>query len=129
MSERFFRLILGLVLIFLLFFKLHTVLYVYIGLLMFEGFTNFRIPILVSRLRYGKDYHEASMSGDHTSKINFEAERALRLVIAGLLILSIVLAPESLWFLSWFIGFGLSVAGITSICPMAMLMVKLGFRE
>ena len=56
MTERSFRFILGAALLLLLFFSLDMGIYIYIGILLFEGATNWRIPIIVSKLRYGAAY-------------------------------------------------------------------------
>ena len=125
MSERVFRFILGAVLLILLFLQKETLIHVYIGLLLVEGITNWRIPILVSKLRYG-EFRESS---DPSCKgIPFDAERALRLVVAGLLITTYIVFPTQFWFFPWIVGFMLFMAGITNICPMAMMLRAIGFR-
>jgi hypothetical protein len=126
MSERVFRFILGAVLILLLFFQEQQLIYVYIGILLFEGVTNWRVPKLVSRMRAGSGYTEVFSPG--CAKIPFDAERALRLIVAGLLILTYVMFREEVWFFPWFIGFMLFMAGMTNICPMVMGLRWLGFR-
>jgi hypothetical protein len=128
MSERIFRLILGSGLILLLFLQEEFLIYCYIGLLLFEGVTNWRIPILVSRLRYG-EFHEAKTPADPECKcIAFDAERALRFVVASMLIVTYIIFPEQAWFFPWFIGFMLFMAGLTNICPMVMSLRWLGLR-
>lgn len=125
MSERIFRLIQGACLLLLLFLQNESLIHAYIALLLFEGITNWRIPILVSKLRYG-EFRESTEPG--CQGIPFDAERALRLVVAGLLIISYVLFPSLLWFFPWLVGFMLFMAGITNICPMAMMLRWVGFR-
>lgn len=127
MSERIFRIVLGGALILFLYSQIDLLVYVYIGLLLFEGLTNWRIPLLVSRLRHGRVDPEATDPGQ-TCRFSFEAERALRLFVAALLIVTFVLFHEQLWFISWFVGFALLLAGITGICPLAILFKKQGFR-
>src|SRR6266540_2731484 len=126
MSDRFFRLILGLSLMFFLFFDLKRAMYVYICVLIAEGVSNWRIPAVISKLRFGIGFHEENSIG--SLRFNFDGERFLRLLLASLLILSFVLFHRQLWFLPWFIGFALVMAGITGICPMAILLKKMGFR-
>jgi hypothetical protein len=128
MSERVFRLILGGTLLLFLFWERVDLLNVYIGVVAFEGVTNWRIPILISKLRYGPAYGEPAKGGAGAYKFNFEAERALRLVIVIFLVVSFFLFPQALWFFPWFVGFALSMAGITGICPMAIFIKKLGFK-
>lgn len=128
MSERVFRLILGGTLLSFLFFERADLLNAYIGVVAFEGVTNWRIPIIISKLRYGLAYGEPTKGGAGAYKYNIEAERALRLVIVIFLTVSLFLFPQALWFFPWFVGFGLSMAGITGICPMAIFLKKLGFK-
>jgi hypothetical protein len=127
MSERGFRLILGGTLLLVLLSERADLMYVYIGIVALEGLTNWRIPILISKLRYGRAYREPGCAvGTH--KYNFDAERALRLVIVVFLVVSYFLFPRGLWFFPWFVGFALIMAGMTGICPMAIFIRKLGFK-
>ena len=128
MSERFFRLLLGVTLLIILFFEWHDLLYVYIGIITFEGLTNWRIPNLILKLRHGPAYLEFPANTPRTHKYTFEAERSFRLVIAFSLIVSCFVFPKTLWFFPWFVGFALSMAGITGICPISISFKKLGFR-
>jgi len=130
MTERAFRIFLGTVLLAALYFELPMVVHGYIVILLFEGITNWRIPILVSRLR-GRNLQanpECTISPCDSARVNFEAERALRLVVAGFLIVSFVVFSKELWFFPWFIGFALFGAGLSGICPMVMGFRWLGFR-
>jgi hypothetical protein len=128
MTERTFRLILGGTLLLILLSESIFLLYLYIGVVAFEGLTNWRIPQLISKLRYGKGHSDPS--GRETSKatFNIDAERVLRLVIAAILIVSVFLFPKVLWFVPWFVGFALTMAGMTGICPMAIFIKKMGFK-
>src|SRR3990172_6491369 len=128
MSERIFRLLLGATLLVILFFEWNDLLYVYIGIITFEGLTNWRIPNLISKLRHGPAYLEIPTDAPRTGRYNFEAERAFRLVIAGLLLVSCCVFPKTLWFFPWFVGFALFMAGITGICPISISFKNLGFR-
>ena len=128
MTERSFRFILGAALLLLLFFSLDMGIYIYIGILLFEGATNWRIPIIVSKLRYGAAYDQADLTGSECAAISFDAERVLRLLVAGMLVVTFVLFKEQAWFFPWFIGFMLFMAGMTNICPMVMFLRWLGFR-
>ena len=128
MSERVFRFILGAALIFLLYLQADQLVYVYIGILLFEGATNWRVPLLVSRLRYGADFRAQDVLSPGCSRIPFDAERMLRLIVAILLIFTFLLFPEQTWFFPWFIGFMLFMAGMTNICPMVIGLRWMGFR-
>ena len=128
MSERVFRFFLGAVLIVLLFLQLQGLIYVYVGVLLFEGLTNWRIPLLVSRIRYGTNSNVGDALSPRCAKIPFDAERMLRLLVAVMLILSYLVFHEAAWFFPWFIGFMLFMAGLTNICPMVMGLQRIGFR-
>jgi len=128
MSERLFRLILGGTLLLILLSERVYLLYGYIGIVVLEGLTNWRIPILVSKLRYGRGYRDLSQGASGLYRFDFDAERALRLVIVSFLVVSLFIFPKALWFFPWFVGFALSMAGMTGICPMCIFFKKLGFR-
>ncbi len=129
MSERFFRILLGSSLLLFLYLESRQLILVFIGLLLFEGITNWRIPILVSKARYGADYSQAvNACGGETTTLSFEAERVLRLIVASLLVISYVILGEMAWFFPWFIGVMLLFAGLTNICPMVMTLRLIGFR-
>ena len=128
MSERVFRIILGASLMLILFLRNENAVYAFIGLMIFEGITNWRIPILVSKLRFGSSFKPTDVSTPNCRSIPFDAERALRLVVASLLIISYIIFPLQLWLFPWFIGFMLFMAGLSNICPMAMTLHWVGFR-
>jgi hypothetical protein len=125
MSERFYRVLLGVALITLLAVHWGGGVYTYIGRLLFEGITNQRVPLVVSRLRGDR---EGWMREPVPTRIFFDAERVLRLIIALLLLVSYVLLPDLLWFVPWFLGAALFMAGITGVCPMAIALKRIGFR-
>ena len=127
MSERAFRLIQGIVLLLALYFELEEVIYAYTGILLFEGLTNYRIPILLSRLRYGTN--AVNITPESLSyRFSFEAERMLRIIVFLFMLISYFIFPDVLWFFPWFIGVMLLMAGITNICPMTMVLRFIGFR-
>lgn len=132
MSERFFRLIQGIYLLTALYLDQPLMIYIFMGLFLFEALTNFRVPTVISRLRYGVIAGFAASPEMSTQYIqtryNFEAERMLRITVALLLILTFVVFPEPMWFFPWFIAVMLLSAGITNICPMVMFYRYLGFR-
>jgi len=128
MSERFFRIILGTTLILFLFNKWDNLVYIYIGILFFEGITNWRIPKIISRLRYGADTPAHLASPCEAIRIDFDAERALRLVVGLFLVVTFILFHEQIWLFPWFIAFMLLSAGITNICPMNMFLRWVGFK-
>jgi len=128
MNERTFRLILGSTLLLLIYLDSMPLYYVYIGILLFEGITNYRIPSLISRIRYGKDVATAAEESTQKSRINFEAERAMRLVFALVLIPAILYLPKDLWFINWIIASFLTLAGLVNFCPTVVALRLIGFR-
>lgn len=129
MTERTFRIILGAILLAALYFDWHLVIYGYIVVLTFEGITNWRIPTLLSRLQGNSTAgSDCALSPGDKARINFEAERALRLAVAAFLVITYVVFSTELWFFPWFIGFALFGAGLSGICPMVMGFRWAGFR-
>ena len=128
MSERYFRIVIGLWLIAALFLDSLEAIYVLCALLLIEGISNYRIPALVSRLRYGKLWQAEIVEPDKPSTVSFEAERALRFIVAGFVIVSQQASLDMLWWLSWFVGFALIGAGLSGICPMVLTLRRIGLR-
>ena len=127
MSERHFRVVLGLWLILGLYLNIIEIVYALIGLLLFEGITNQRIPRLVTILRYGANHSQVQQT-DANLFFAFEAERALRFLVALLVLLPLIKGLEILWWLPWFVGFALIGAGFSGICPMVKTLKQIGFR-
>ena len=139
MSERSFRLLQGVHILLALYFELDVLIFAYLVVLAFEGLTNWRIPILVSRLRHAQPVaahagglqsvtEPVATSPSRGVKFDFEAERLLRLVVFVLMITTVLIFPEAGWFFPWFIGAMLFLAGLTNICPMVLMFRYLGFR-
>lgn len=130
MSERIFHLLVGLLLLAALCFDSKIVIYGLIAWLTLEVVINQRLTVIVSHLRYGDrcDLNKTSTVRPCQGGFNFEAERALRLVLVLLLTLSYVLFYRQLWIVTWFVGFALVAAGLSGICPMIITLKKFGFR-
>lgn len=126
MSERAFRLIQGIYILTSLYLENDIMMYIYMGVIGFEAVTNLRVPIIVSRIRYGKGM-VVDDADQMQCRFSFEAERMLRVVVFLLMVLTYIVFPVA-WFFPWFIGVMLLLAGITNICPMVMFMRFLGFR-
>jgi hypothetical protein len=103
-----------------------------IAVLLFEGLTNWRIPLLVSRLRYGSDAPLASEKAcwpiHAFFKIGFDAERAWRFTVAILLCITYLMFYDQAWFIPWFMGFAIFGAGLSGVCPMLLSLKLIGFR-
>ena len=133
MTDRHFRLLLGLALLLLLYLDRFNGVGVVIGLLIFEGLTNWRLPRLTGRMFCGTNGASGGVQllGNAASaplRIPFEAERALRLVIALILLLSLFVFPEHAWWMAWFVAFALLGAGLSGVCPMLTSLRLLGFK-
>lgn len=127
MSERFYRLIIGTTILLLLFFKLQPYAYILIGLLLLEGVTNFRLPVILAKMRHREDYMFPLVE-EGQYRVNFEAERAARFAFSTVLICSLFLFYEQAWFFAWFLGTMLVIAGISNFCPMIIFLRWVGFR-
>ena len=118
------------VLIIATYFEMMMPVYLLMALLLFEGVTNWRVPIIISRIRYGKKYNEMNeeppCGAGKLGKV--EAERMLRFIVAIFVLVPFYLAPQLIWFLPWFVAGMLILAGITNICPMVIFLRWSGMR-
>ena len=113
MSERYFRIVIGVWLIAGLFLGAVEFIYILSALLLVEGVTNYRVPALISRLRYGKTWQDTKDDlVSSTSRLSFEAERALRFIVAVFIIVPLQPGMDVLWWLTWFVGFALIGGGL-----------------
>jgi len=130
MSNRFYRLLFGAILLVALYFELNSISYALIGLAIFEAITNLRIPKVVSRKRFGNDGDpgEGCLGIQFAQRTGFEAERGWRLTVAAGLAVSLFAYPDRLWFFPWFMGFAILGAGISGVCPMFLLLKWTGLK-
>jgi hypothetical protein len=129
MTNRAYRFILGLTLLLVIYFELRYVMWAIIGILLFEGLTNLRIPKLVNlALNKTVDPTEGCLGVKFKERTGFEGERAWRLLVASMLYVSYVMFYELLWFFPWFMGFAIFGAGISGVCPMFLMFKWFGFR-
>ncbi len=155
MTDRTYRALLGGLLLIALSFDLNLLMYVLIATLLIEGVTNWRIPLLVNKLRrtvpnmdtasqytnwrtpelihklrrnHSNGTENKHALGHRSYRFEFEAERAWRLLIGSLLGLSFIFFYQVLWFIPWFMGFAIVGAGASGICPMEFSLKRLGFR-
>lgn len=128
MTERIYRLVIGIILILFLYLDRQYLYFAFLGLLAFEGITNLRIPRLISRLRYGPRYPDHMDPAILDFKINFEAERAMRLVFGSLLAIALFALPPALDPVAWLLAVALALSGLVNVCPSVILFRALGFR-
>jgi hypothetical protein len=126
MTDRNYRLVMGLAILVILYFDLTHAMYGLIGLLFAEGITNWRIPLLVGRFTQQSDAPPME-SFDFKWPIN--AERAWRLVVGAMLLLSAVIFNDTVWFLPWFLGIAIFGAGVSGICPLLFGLDFAGCRR
>lgn len=129
MSERTLRIIVGLLILVALYFELPEIFIGLIVIMLFEGITNWRLPIIFSKLKNQGPFKTSEYAySEQPYKFNFEAERAMRFSTALILGITIFVLNEHLWFIPWFMGFAFFGAGISGVCPLLMTFKKLGFK-
>ena len=127
MTERTYRFVLGAVLTLLLYFHLEPLQYVYVGVLFWEALTGFRVPLMVSRLRYGANYSDVQRD-PVAYRFKFEAERGMRVVFGMVTIAAFFVIPADYWFVSWLVAIALFLSGLVNFCPMVAILRWIGFR-
>lgn len=129
MSNRLYRLIVGLVLLTGLYFDLPALIYALIAETLFEGITNLRLTFLVSKMRgNASDASEGTLGLPFHQRFKFDAERAWRLLLGSVLIVVYVIFFDTVWYLAWFMGFAVLGAGLSGVCPLFISLKWLGFR-
>lgn len=130
MSNRIYRFILGILLLTALSIDSSLLMYMLISMLIFEGITNLRVPILINKLKPAwREMETSACAGQGDYRIRFEAERAWRLLVGVILIVTYVMFYQALWFFPWFMGFAIVGAGASGICPMEYTLKHIGFRS
>lgn len=127
MSDRTYRLAVGVLLLVGLYFEIPELIYAMIGIGLFEAITNLRIPIIVEKITGHKVVNDSD-GFNFKQRFNFEAERVWRLILAAVLIVVYVLYYDQLWFVAWFMGFAILGAGLSGVCPMFISIKWAGFR-
>lgn len=128
MSDRMYRTFLGALILAALVFDLNLLMYSLIVMLGFEGLTNWRIPILVNRLFPRFFSSRPCVPDQYKVRFQFEAERAWRLLVGVLLLITYGFLYQILWFVPWFMAFAILGAGVSGICPGAFSLKRIGFR-
>ena len=132
MNNRTYRLLLGALILISLYFELDYLMYSLIVIMLLEGVTNWRIPILAQKLRGSPDAiaeKSDSLTPLHRGyRFNIEAERVWRLVVASMLLITYGLFYKQLWFFPWFMGFAIFGAGVSSVCPVLIGIKWIGYK-
>ena len=104
--------------------------YIVLGIITIEAITNWRVPIIITRLRYGADYKQylnTPKPGNHIMS-KLEAERILRVFVLIFVCLPYFISIQYIEFIPWFVATALILAGVTNICPMVMFLKFTGMR-
>lgn len=130
MSIRLYRSLIGLTILLALYFDIPWLLYLLIGVVLFEGLGNVQVPVLLARLQgQPADYEpESSLAIAFRTRFNFQAERAWRIGVGLVLLIVLSRYEQSLWFLPWFMGFTILGAGASGVCPVYLSLKWIGFR-
>jgi len=131
MSERIFILVLGLSILLALYLEQDMLMYALPMYLMFEGITNIRLTRLLQSARH-VTLDDGLYMYRGTSRFELEATRIWRIIVAIVLATSFILIHEYnydvLWFFPWFLGFALTGAGVSGVCPVLLAIRFLGFK-
>lgn len=128
MSERTNRFALGFCLIGFLFLEWNYGVYAIIFALVFEAITNLRIAKLLPGVQFATNGINSETDSSRIFKYNYEAERITRFTVATTICLGYIVYNELLWFLPYFVGLNLLLAGVTGLCPLVMFYKRIGFK-
>jgi len=129
MTENTYRLLLGTALFIMLYIESDVLAYILIGMALFEGITNLRINLLISRLLYKTTGKPMPVEPESKNfRFNIAAERVQRVFIALIFFLLYFVAPRDYWIVSWMFALGMILSGIVMFCPVVAVFRYLGFR-
>ena len=126
MTDRLYRLIYGSIMLIALYFNIQNLVYFLIGLMIFEGVTNWRVPLVVNKLRGISPDMDINVKSN--CRIKVEAERLWRFLIGVSFLLTYVFFQEQLWFVPWFLAFVIFGAGASDVCPGLLVFKKIGCK-
>ena len=126
MTDRLYRLIYGSVMLVALYFNINYLVYFLIGLMILEGITNWRIPLMINKL-IGLPA-KVNVNADSHCKFSFEAERLWRLMIGVTFLVTYVFFSDPLWFVPWFLALVIFGAGASDVCPGLITLKKVGCK-
>ncbi len=126
MTNRFYRGVLGLLLLVSLYFDLPVLMYALIVMLFLEGISNILVPDIINIIRRKMGMNVSSnesMPGCLMPGFvsRFGDERVWRLVVGSMLLLTYS-NIDALWFFPWFMGFAIFGAGLSGICPVLLFI-------
>jgi len=131
MSERAFLFLVGAFILASLYVEVDLMIYGLCLLLFFETLTDYRLTTLTQRL-FHREMGPGLVIFQNVQRINFDAFRAWRLIVAIMLGGSMLLINEKnievLWFFPWFMGFAILGAGVSGVCPVLLFVKWIGFK-
>ena len=108
-----------------LYFDLGYLIYAQIAVLILEGITGWRVPVLAQKLRGNPIAEETAQE----CRINIESERAWSLMAGVMLLITYGLFFDMLWIFPWFMAFAFFGAGLSGVCPMLLILQWAGFKK
>ncbi len=121
MNESQFRVVSGIILILILFFGDISWVYGFCIVFTAEFLLNIRLTSLLNYSRGIGSWRAGALN-------DFDAERLLRLVVLVLVGVPSYFLNDLNWAIPWFVALMLVSAGVTQICPMKMMLSRLGFK-
>lgn len=129
MTENAYRLLLGMLLFLMLYIESDAMAYTLIAMTFFEGVTNWRLNLVVSKILHKITGHPVPVNPNNkNARIPIDSERAQRFAISIMFYLTYFVAPEEYWVLNWFFAVAILLSGIVMFCPVVSLFRYLGFR-
>lgn len=131
MSDRLYLFLTGSSILTALYLELNIMIYALVLVLLIEGIFGCTIPLMVQKIR-GVEIESGLLQYTKPARLNFEAFRMLRIVLATVLFVSYITVHEyhldMLWFFPWFFGFTVLGAGVSGVCPVYLAIRWLGFK-
>ena len=126
MTDRIYRLALGTIMLISLYFNFNYLIYALIAMMLLEGISNWRIPLIINKLRGVTS--KVDINSNSNCRVSVEAERIWRLFIGITFSVSFVLLPSHLWIVPWFLAFVIFGAGASDVCPGLLAVKKMGCK-
>ena len=130
MTDRSYRILVGLAILLALYFDLFAMMYFLIVVMLLEGITRWSVPMLIGKV--GERFSMSALAYHpepcHTQpRINFDGELMWRLVVAVMVLLTYSFT-EYFWFFPWFMGLTILGAGVSGVCPILSALRWIGFK-
>ncbi|MDH5710210.1 MAG: hypothetical protein OEZ15_00895 [Gammaproteobacteria bacterium] len=131
MSDRVYLFLVGLYMLIALYFELHLMIYILVGIMLIEGITGWTLPLVTQKL-IKADVDTGLLKLAKEPIFQFSAFRMMRLSLSSVILVSYIAVHEYnievLWFFPWFLGFAVLGAGVSGVCPVYLALRWLGFK-